>query len=173
MPVRSAPRARSRFRSLRSDAPPPQADREAPVEDLLFSQHEHLGVVAAAPRLRGKRAGAQLALMTNQLPRLSATPLSLRPHPATAQEIDAVHAYTSPARAGYQLAKLITGLPDELLALIGSDPITDYAVLGCPVPDAAWPILRAIEDPRDSLDRPRRAARGHHRAGRHDGDATT
>jgi hypothetical protein len=93
-----------------------------------------------------RRCGAELALMTNQLPRLSATPLSLRSHPATAQEIDAVHAYTYPARAGYQLAKLITGLPDELLALISSDQITDYAVLGCPVPDAAWPILRAIED---------------------------
>jgi hypothetical protein len=87
-----------------------------------------------------RRCGAELALMTNQLPRLSATPLSLRPHPATAREIDAAHAYTYPARAGYQLAKLITGLPDELLALIGYDQITDDAVLGCPVPDAARPM---------------------------------
>lgn len=93
-----------------------------------------------------RRCGAELALMTHQVPMLSAGPLSLRPHPATAREIDAALAYTYPARAGYQLAKLITGLPDELLALMGYDQITDDAVLGCPVPDAARPILHAIED---------------------------
>ena len=64
----------------------------------------------------------------------------------TAREIDALHAYTNPARAGYELAKLITGLPDELLALISYEQITDDAILGCPVPHAARPILRAIED---------------------------
>lgn len=93
-----------------------------------------------------RRCGAELALLTHQIPTLPAAPLSLRPNQLTAQEIDSVHAYTYPARAGYQLAKLLTRLPDELLALIGYDQITDDAILGCPVPDAARPILRAIED---------------------------
>jgi hypothetical protein len=83
--------------------------------------------------------------MTHQIPALRAAPLSLRPHPVTAREIDALHAYTNPARAGYELAKLITGLPDELLALISYDRITDDAILGCPVQQAARPILHAIE----------------------------
>jgi hypothetical protein len=93
-----------------------------------------------------RRCGAELALITHQIPALPAAPLSLRPHPATARVVDALHGYTNPARAGYQLAKLITGLPDELLALIGHDQITADAILGCLVPQAARPILRAIEE---------------------------
>jgi hypothetical protein len=76
----------------------------------------------------------------------SVTVVSLRPRAVTAREIGAIHAYTNPARAGYQLAKVITGLPDELLALIGRDQITDDAILGCPVAEEARPILRAIDD---------------------------
>jgi hypothetical protein len=98
-----------------------------------------------------RRCGAELALISHQIPALPAAPLSLRPHPlrthpATPREIDALHAHTDPARAGYELAKLITGLPDELLALIGYDQITDHSILGCLVPQAARPILRAIEE---------------------------
>ena len=90
--------------------------------------------------------GSELALMTHQIPALSAAPLPLCAHAVTAREIDALHGYTNPARAGYELAKLITGLPDELLALIGYDQITDDEILGCPVPQAARPILGAIEE---------------------------
>jgi hypothetical protein len=105
-----------------------------------------------------RRCGAKLALITHQIPTLLAAPLSLRPHAVTARQLDAVHAYTNPARAGYHLAKLITRLPDELLALIGRDQITAEAILGCPVPDAARPILRAIEDRHEPvLDIPWRA----------------
>ncbi len=93
-----------------------------------------------------RRCGAELALLTHQIPTLPASPRSLRSHPVTAREIDAIHAYTCAAQAGYQLAKIITGLPDELLALIGRDQIADDAILGCPVPDTARPILRAIEE---------------------------
>ena len=45
-----------------------------------------------------RRCGAELALITHQIPNLPAARLSLRPHPATAREIDALHAYTNPAR---------------------------------------------------------------------------
>ncbi len=83
--------------------------------------------------------------MTHQIP-LPAARLSLRRHLATAREIDALHAHANPARAGYELAKLITGLSDELLWLIGCDQITEDAILGCLVPPAARPILRAIEE---------------------------
>jgi hypothetical protein len=93
-----------------------------------------------------RRCGAELALMTHQIPALPAARLSLRRHLATARAIDALHAHTNPARAGYELAKLITGLPDELLWLIGYDQITEDAILGCLVPPAARPILRAIEE---------------------------
>jgi hypothetical protein len=93
-----------------------------------------------------RRCGAELALLTHQIPTLPAAPLSLRPHPVPARKIDAVHAYTNPARAGYHLARMVTGLPDELLALIGYEQITDQTILGCPVPEAARPILRAIEE---------------------------
>ncbi len=84
--------------------------------------------------------------MGHQIPIPPTTPLALHPRATTAAQIEAIHAYTDPATAGYDLAKLITGLPDELLALIGRDQISDDAILGCPVPQAARPILRAIEE---------------------------
>lgn len=93
-----------------------------------------------------RRCGAELALLTHQIPILPVATLSLHPHRVTVRKIDAAHAYTYPARAGYELAKLLTGLPDEQLALIGRDQITDDAILGCSVPEAARPILRAIEE---------------------------
>ena len=98
-----------------------------------------------------RRCGAELVLITGQIPMPLAAPLSLRPHAVTAREIDAVHGYTNPAIGGYQLAKLITNLPDELLALIGRDQITGDAILGCPVPEVARPILRAIENRREPV----------------------
>jgi hypothetical protein len=64
----------------------------------------------------------------------------------TAKQIERIHGYIDPARAGYELARLATGLPDEMLALIGGDQITDDAILGCPVPEPARPILRAIDE---------------------------
>jgi hypothetical protein len=93
-----------------------------------------------------RRCGAELALMGHQIPILPTTPLELNPCATTAVQIKAIHAYTAPDTAGYHLAKLITGLPDGLLAMIGRDQITDDAILECLVPEAARPILRAIED---------------------------
>lgn len=43
------------------------------------------------------------------------------------------------------LAELITGLPATLLDLIAGDQIADDAILGCPVPDRARAVLRALE----------------------------
>jgi hypothetical protein len=91
--------------------------------------------------------------------------LALHTRTPTVKEIEAIHAYTSPARAGYQLAKLITGLPDELLALIGHDQITadairDRGAAGCRAGlrdgariAAAWP-QRANPIPRAVVDSP-------------------
>jgi hypothetical protein len=70
----------------------------------------------------------------------------LHPRTFTAKQIERIHAYTDPARAGCELARLTTGLPDEMLALVGGDQITDDAILGCPVPEPARPILRAIDE---------------------------
>jgi hypothetical protein len=39
-----------------------------------------------------RRCGAELALMTHQIPALPAAPLSLRPHATPTREIDALHA---------------------------------------------------------------------------------
>jgi hypothetical protein len=70
----------------------------------------------------------------DQIPIPPVPPLALHARTPTAKQLDAAHAYTDPALAGYKLAKLITGLPDELVALIGGDQITDEAILGCAVP---------------------------------------
>jgi hypothetical protein len=64
----------------------------------------------------------------------------------TAKQIERIQAYNDPARACYELARLTTGLPDAMLALIGGDQITDDAILGYQVPEPARPILRAIDE---------------------------
>lgn len=116
-----------------------------------------------------RRCGAELALIGDHIPVPSVAPLTSRPDAAAAERIEAIRAYTDPATAGYQLTKLITGLPDRLLALTAADQITDRTILGCPVPDAACSILRAIDkqhhpviqvpyntvlDPIDEIERP-------------------
>lgn len=98
-----------------------------------------------------RRCGAELGLLGNQVPIRPTSPPALDPHVPTGTEIDAIHAYTDPATAGYQLAKLITGLSDEMLRLVGGDQITDEAILGCPVPNAARAILRALDDEREPV----------------------
>ena len=60
----------------------------------------------------------------------------------TSVQIDAVHAYIAPRVAGYVLAELVTGLPAELLGLIGGDQ-SEEAILGCPVPERARAVRRA------------------------------
>jgi hypothetical protein len=93
-----------------------------------------------------RQCGAELALIDHQIPVPPTTPLALPPCTTTAKQIETIHAYIDPATAGYHLAKLITGLPDPLLATIGRDQITDDTILERLVPEAARPILRAIED---------------------------
>lgn len=100
-----------------------------------------------------RRCGVEIALIRDQYPVPRTRPLTLgtralmlRARPLTSEQIEALHAYTDPATAGYHLAKLITGLPDDMLSLVGGDQITDDAILGCPVPEQASPVLRALED---------------------------
>ena len=105
-------------------------------------------VVAAAEdpeQVYIRRCGAELTLIADCIPVPSSPPLTSRPDAATTERIDAIRAYTAPAIACYELAKLITGLSDGLLALTTADQITDRTILGCPVPDAARSILRAID----------------------------
>jgi len=98
-----------------------------------------------------RRAGAEMALIVDKIPIPRVRPLNVRARPLTAEQIDAAHAYTNPATAGYHLAKLITGLSDDMLLLIGGDQITDDAILQCAVPDRARPILRALDDGYDGI----------------------
>jgi len=64
----------------------------------------------------------------------------------TSAQIDALLAYTDAAVAGHLLAGLVSGLADEMLDPIAGDQITEDAILGCPVPERARPILRALDD---------------------------
>ncbi len=93
-----------------------------------------------------RRCGAEMALILHRLPVPSSRPLRLRGQRVTHAQLRAIHAYTSAAEAGYRLAELITGLPDELLELIGGDQITENTIVGCPVPDVAKSIVRALDD---------------------------
>jgi hypothetical protein len=93
-----------------------------------------------------RRCGAELALLRDGIPVARARPLSLRGRSLTSAQIDQVHAYTAPRVAGYLLAELVTGLPAELLQLIGGDQVSANAILGCPVPEGARAVLRALED---------------------------
>jgi hypothetical protein len=92
-----------------------------------------------------RRCGAELALLCDQIPVPPTRPLRLDAQTPTGEQVETIRAYTDPATAGYQLAKVITGLPDDLLALVGGDQITDQTILGCPVPEPARAILRAID----------------------------
>ncbi len=65
-------------------------------------------------------AAAEIALICDQILIPLVPPLALHTRTLTTEEIDAIHTYTDPATAGYQLAKLITRLPDEMLALVGA-----------------------------------------------------
>lgn len=57
----------------------------------------------------------------------------------------ATHAHTDPTRACFELAKLVTRLPDDLAWRITADQITERAILGCPVPECGRPVVRALE----------------------------
>jgi hypothetical protein len=93
-----------------------------------------------------RRCGAELALLGDGIPVPRSRPLRLRGRSLTSAQINAIHSYTSPWVAGYLLAELVTGLPAELLQLIGGDQISNDAILGCPVPQRARAVLRALED---------------------------
>ncbi len=60
------------------------------------------------------------------------------------RHIDQALAYSHTPEASYTLAKHLTGLPPDLLHIIGGDQITDDAILGCRIPERARPILRAL-----------------------------
>jgi hypothetical protein len=93
-----------------------------------------------------RRCGAEIGLIRRQLPIPLTPPLELRARPLTGEQIEAIHGYTGADTAGYELAKQLTGLPGDMLALIGGDQVSDEAILGCSVPEQARPILRALDD---------------------------
>jgi hypothetical protein len=105
-----------------------------------------ISAAADAEQAYLRRCGAELALLRDGIPVARTRPLSLRGRSFTSAHIDQVHAYTAPRVAGYLLAALVTGLPAELLQLIGGDQISANAILGCPVPAGARAVLRALED---------------------------
>jgi hypothetical protein len=67
-----------------------------------------------------------------------------RPRALSQSQIDQALAHTNCASAGYILAEQFTGLPPDLLALVGGDQMTENSILGRRVPDRARPILRAL-----------------------------
>jgi hypothetical protein len=77
-----------------------------------------------------RRCGAEPALIGAGIPVPTPRPLRVRGRSLTSVQIDPVHAYTAPRVAGYVLAELVTGLPAELLGLIGGDQISEKAILG-------------------------------------------
>jgi hypothetical protein len=66
------------------------------------------------------------------------------PRALTHSQIDEALAHINCPNAGYVLAEHLTGLPPDLLALIGGDQITENSILGCRVPDRARPITRVL-----------------------------
>ena len=98
-----------------------------------------------------RRCGAELALAVNQVPIPKSLPPARYPQSPDPRHVETILSHTSPWTACYELAKLVTGLSDELLALIGGDQVTDDAILGCAVPEAARPILRAVNDGREPV----------------------
>ena len=98
-----------------------------------------------------RRCGAELALAVNQVAIPKSLPPARYPQSPDPRHVETILSHTSPWTACYELAKLVTGLSDELLALIGGDQVTDDAILGCAVPEAARPILRAVNDGREPV----------------------
>jgi hypothetical protein len=91
-----------------------------------------------------RRTGAQLALTIARLPTATSRTLPVAPNGPDAASLAAIHEYTSPSVAGYILAARVTGLPDDLVELIGGDQIGDDHILGTLVPALARPVLRAL-----------------------------
>jgi hypothetical protein len=53
--------------------------------------------------------------------------------------------FIDPRAAALHLARQLTGLADDLLGLVAGDQIGDDRILNCRVPDAALPVLRALD----------------------------
>lgn len=92
-----------------------------------------------------RKCATEIGLIRDQIAMPAVRRGGVRARPATVKQLAAIHAQVNPTRACYQLAKLVTGLADNFAWRITADQITDRAVLGCPVPESARPIVRALE----------------------------
>lgn len=107
-----------------------------------------------------RRCGAELALMLQQLPAPQVSFALLDPsrHDRT-PDLARPRAYTEPAHAGYELVGAVTGLPTDLIELIGGDQLDSSTILSVPAPPGAQPVLRAVGRGFDPvLGKPRRSS---------------
>jgi hypothetical protein len=93
-----------------------------------------------------RRAGADVALLAAGVRIRSRTRLVAGEScDLTELDVTQLHAFTDPRPAALHLARQLTGLAEDLLGLVTGDQIGDDQILNCRVPEAALPILRALD----------------------------
>ena len=93
-----------------------------------------------------RRAGADVALLAAGVRIRSRTRLVAGEScDLTELDVAQLHAFTDPRPAALHLARQLTGLAEDLLGLVTGDQIGDDQILNCRVPEAALPILRALD----------------------------
>jgi hypothetical protein len=112
-----------------------------------------------------RRSGADIALLAAGIRIEPCTQLAAGPRHLNATDLAKLHAFTDPRAAALDLARQLTGLADDRLGLVAGDQIGEDQILNCRVPDAARPILRALDRgfgavfaERPDLSRPKRHA---------------
>jgi len=90
-----------------------------------------------------RHCATAIALLGASIHRLPPQP-PLRARSLDSVEIEEALTYTSPPHAGFRLAEQLTGLPPDLLQLVGGDQITYDSLLDLPVPSSSRPVLRAL-----------------------------
>ncbi len=92
-----------------------------------------------------RRSGAEIALLAAGIRIKACTQLTAPSRQLDAADLAKLQAFTDPRAAALDLARQLTGLTDDLLGLVAGDQIGGEQILNCRVPDAALPILCALD----------------------------
>jgi hypothetical protein len=101
---------------------------------------------AMSPDQAHIRASAvEIALTTAGIRKPAPTRPDLPGRPPSTSEMTQLLGFTDPQESGKKLASIITGLPEDLVEIIGADQVTSSSILGEPVPHGLQPITRAVQ----------------------------
>jgi hypothetical protein len=92
-----------------------------------------------------RASAVEIALTTAGIRKPLPTRPDLPGRPPSTSEMTQLLGFTDPQESGKKLASIITGLPEDLVEIIGADQVTSSSILGEPVPHGLQPITRAVQ----------------------------